>query len=280
MVATQLTLAAKAPDLALAALTECLSVVQAEAVVAAAALLAASALVAHAEETLKIGTEGAYPPFNYVDTDGSIKGFDVEIGLALCEKMKVKCEVVAQDWDGIIPALLAKKYDMIIASMFITEERKKVVDFTKPYYKAAMTHVVPKDSDITEFSDAALSGKIIGAQAGTMQEKYLRANFNATSTIVTEPNHDAVLTMLSKGELDLVLVDGLAGYAFLKTEAGDGLETVGGPLESADIMDSSCIAVSKKQPELRESINKAIQDLRRSGEYGKINRKYFDFNVY
>ena len=111
--------------------------------------------------TLKIGTEGAYPPFNYVDTDGSIKGFDVEIGLALCEKMKVKCEVVAQDWDGIIPALLAKKYDMIIASMFITEERKKVVDFTKPYYKAAMTHVVPKDSDITEFSDAALSGKTV-----------------------------------------------------------------------------------------------------------------------
>ena len=106
-------------------------------------------------ETLRLGTEGAYPPFNYIEADGKIAGFDVEIGQELCKRIGEECEVVAQDWDGIIPGLLANKYDFIIASMFITEERKKQVDFTDPYYLAAMTNVVPKGSDITEFTNEA-----------------------------------------------------------------------------------------------------------------------------
>ena len=87
-------------------------------------------------------------------------------------------------------------------------------------------------------------GLRIGAQSGTMQDVYLKKHYNATSTIVSGENHETVLSMLGKGELDLVLVDGLAGYAFLKTAAGEGLETVGGPLDADDIMDASCIAVS------------------------------------
>ena len=106
---------------------------------AALGMLAAPTLA----ETLRLGTEGAYPPFNYIESDGKIAGFDVEIGLELCKRIGAECNVVAQDWDGIIPGLLANKYDFIIASMFITKDRKKQVDFTDPYYLAAMTHVVP-----------------------------------------------------------------------------------------------------------------------------------------
>ena len=228
---------------------------------------------------LRVAVDAPYPPFAMVDKRGNLSGFDVDIANALCAELKRTCVVKAVPFDDIIPGIVAGNIDIGIAGMGVTEERLRHVDFTDKYFRS-LTIYIERKGAVHSLTPEGLKGLRIGAQAGTMQEKYLRANFNATSTIVTEPNHDAVLTMLSKGELDLVLVDGLAGYAFLKTEAGDGLETVGGPLESADIMDSSCIAVSKKQPELRESINKAIQDLRRSGEYGKINRKYFDFNVY
>jgi len=132
---------------------------------------------AQAEEKLKlrIATEGAYPPFNAVDTAGQLVGFDVDIAKALCEEMKADCELVAQDWDGIIPGLLAKKYDVIIASMFITEERKQKVAFTKPYYKAAMTYVMKKGGDASVLDKPDLGGESVGVQAGTTQAAFAEA---------------------------------------------------------------------------------------------------------
>ena len=110
---------------------------------------------------LRIGTEGAYPPFNSFDADKNLVGFDIDIAKALCAKMKAECTFVAQDWDGIIPALLANKYDAIIASMSITEERMKKVAFSNKYYNTPARFVAQKGSGITDVSPDALKGKVI-----------------------------------------------------------------------------------------------------------------------
>src|SRR4029079_17488304 len=133
------------------------------ALAASAATLAFTIGSANAEEkVLKIGTEGAYPPFNNLTADGKLEGFDIDIGNALCEQMKVKCEWVTQDWNGIIPALQAGKFDAILASMSITPERAKQVDFTNKYYTTPSALAVPKDSPLKGVTKEDLAGKTIG----------------------------------------------------------------------------------------------------------------------
>ena len=141
---------------------------------------------AMAQEKIKIGTEGAYPPFNTVTADGKLVGFDIDIANALCAQMKVECEIVTQDWDGIIPALQAKKFDAIIASMSITEERKKQVAFTNKYYTTPLALVALKDSDLAATDPAALAGKTVGAQASTTQAVWV---VRSTQAVRPETRH-------------------------------------------------------------------------------------------
>lgn len=114
-------------------------------------------------DKIRIVTEGAYPPFNMKNASGELIGFDVDIAKALCAQMGAECEIVALDWDGIIPGLLAKKYDAIIASMSITEERLRKVSFTKRYYSNYLRFIAPKNSGLTA-TQAGLKGKRLGAQ--------------------------------------------------------------------------------------------------------------------
>ncbi|MDR6759041.1 polar amino acid transport system substrate-binding protein [Mycoplana sp. BE70] len=245
---------------------------------AATTLLAASA----SAETLKIGTEGAYPPFNYQDSAGHLAGFDVDIGLALCAKMKVECEVVAQDWDGIIPGLQAKKYDMIIASMFITDERKKQVSFTDPYYLAAMTHAAPKSANITDFTNEGMKGKTIGAQSGTTQANYVAAVY-PDADIKLYPTQDEVNLDMANGRLDLQVGDMIPLLDWVtKNEDGKACcELIGEPITDKKFVgDGVGIAVRQEDNALRERLNQALKDIRDDGTYQKINDKYFAIDVY
>ncbi len=248
--------------------------------IATAAATATFAFSASAE-TVTIGTEGAYPPFNYIESDGKIAGFDVDIALALCERMDVECDVVAQDWDGIIPGLLAKKYDVIVASMFITEERKKQVDFTDPYYLAAMTHVVPKDSGITEFTKESLAGKIIGAQSGTTQADYAEATYT-DSEIRLYPTQDEVNLDMASGRIDLQVGDFLPMLDWTtKSDDGGCCVLAGEPItDPAFVGEGVGMAVRQEDDELREKLNKALAEIRADGTYLEINNKYFDIDVY
>ena len=233
-------------------------------------------------EKIKIGTEGAYPPFNYQDSAGKLGGFDVEIGLALCEKMKVECEVVAQDWDGIIPGLIAKKYDMIIASMFITEERKKQVAFTDPYYLAAMTHAAAKNSGITDFTNEGMKGKAIGAQSGTTQADYVAAVY-PDADIKLYPTQDEVNLDMANGRLDLQVGDMIPLLDWV-TKNDDGkacCELIGKPITDPKFVgDGVGIAVRQDDNDLREKLNAALKAIREDGTYQKINDKYFSIDIY
>ncbi len=236
---------------------------------------------ANAAEKLRIGTEGAYPPFNFIDTAGKIGGFDVDIGLALCAKMQAECEVVAQDWDGIIPGLVAKKYDMIIASMFITEERKKQVAFSDPYYMAAMTHVAAKGAGITAFTNEALKGKVIGAQAGTTQAEYIAAVY-PDAEIKLYPTQDEANLDMANGRLDMEVGDMLPMLDWVtKNNDGKCCELIGEPITDPKFVGEGVgIALRQDDNALREKLNKALADIRADGTYKTINDKYFSIDVY
>jgi polar amino acid transport system substrate-binding protein len=232
------------------------------------------------EKTVRIGTEGAYPPFNNLTPDGKVVGFDVDIAQALCDEMKVKCEFVTQEWDGMIPALQAGKFDAIAASMSITDERKKQVDFTDKYYNTPAAIVAPKDTDIKGVTKEDLAGKTIGVQGSTTHANYAEATFT-DSDIKLYPTADEYKLDLANGRLDAVNDDVVVLQEWLKTPEGACCKVVGTikPVEAIHGPGIG-IALRKGDDELREAFNKAIKAIRANGKYKEINDKYFDFDAY
>jgi polar amino acid transport system substrate-binding protein len=243
-------------------------------------LLAAVATLAFgtqavAADKLKIGTEGAYPPFNLIDASGKVGGFDVEIAQALCAKMGAECEVVTSDWDGIIPALNAKKFDFLAASMSITEERKQAVDFTDAYYTNKLQFIAPKSSDL-KTDKASLKGKVIGAQRATIAGTWLEDNLDGVVEIKLYDTQENAYLDLSSGRLDGVLADKFVNWEWLKSDAGKDFEFKGEPVFDNDKI---AIAVRKGDP-LREKLNAALKEIVADGTYKQINDKYFPFSIY
>jgi arginine/ornithine transport system substrate-binding protein len=230
---------------------------------------------------VKIGVEGAYPPFSLVDKDGKLQGFDIDITYALCDAMKVKCTLVKQDFDGLIPSLLAKKIDAIIASMSITEERKQKVDFTHKYYNSPAKFVRKKGSGM-EITKAGLKGKTVGVQQSTVHDTYLTDNYGDVVSIKRYGTLDDAYLDLAAGRLDLLLADSVAVKdGLLDKPAGKDFEFVGPDLTDPKWFGEGIgIAVRKQDTELREKFNKAIDAIRANGTYKKIQDKYFNFDIY
>lgn len=232
-------------------------------------------------EKVRIGVEGAFPPFSFVDQEGNLQGFDIDIARALCEAMQVECTLVQSDWDGIIPGLLARKYDAIIASMSITEERKKKVGFTGKYYHTPAKFVAKKGADI-ELSEESLQGKTVGVLRASIFDNYITDNFKDTVEIKRYGSQDEAYLDLVSGRLDLVLGDSVAiKEGFLSTEQGADFAFVGPDLYDPRWFGVGAgIAVRKSDDELRKMFNEAIKEIRANGAYQKIQDKYFDFDVY
>lgn len=244
------------------------------------AILASSAASAAGMKVV-MGTEGAYPPFNSIDANGQLQGFDVDIGNAICAAAKFECTWVVQDWDGIIPGLLAKKFDTIIASMSITAERMEKVDFSDMYYNTPARFFAAKGAGLT-VSKESLKGKSIGVQRATIHENFLRDNYGDVATIKSYATQDEVYMDLISGRLDAGIADSIAvDDGFLKTADGAGFEFFGPGFSDAKWFgDGAGIAMRKGETELREAINAAIKQILADGTYKKINDKYFDFDVY
>lgn len=229
---------------------------------------------------VRVGTEGAYPPFNRVDENGQLQGFDIDIAKALCAEMGADCEFVVQDWDGLIPGLLAKKYDCIIASMSMTPERRERVDFTEKYYQTPAMFVAAKDTKY-EISKAGLKGKIIGVQGGTTHENYVTDMYGDVVDIKPYKTLDEACNDLAIGRVDLVLGDSVAFVEFLASADGKAYGFTGPGITDVKYFGEGIgIAVRKENPELTKKLSAAIKAVRASGEYKKINAEYFDFDIY
>ncbi|WP_434570275.1 ABC transporter substrate-binding protein [Pseudomonas sp. Z3-8] len=239
---------------------------------AASLVLSANAM---ADGKLKMGIEAAYPPFNNKDASGQVVGFDKDIGDALCAKMKVECEVVTSDWDGIIPALNAKKFDFLISSLSINEERKVAVDFTDPYYTNKLQFIAPKNVDF-KIDKESLQGKVIGTQRSTLAGTWMEENMEGVELKLYDTQENAYLDLTS-GRLDGILADKYANYDWLKTEAGRAYEFKGDAVVEGDKI---AIAVRKGDNELRNKLNAALKEIVADGTYKKINDKYFPFSIY
>ena len=244
--------------------------------IAAAALFAGSAL---AQEKITIATEGAYPPFNSLEADGTLTGFDVDIAKALCEQMKAECELVTNDWDGMIPALQAKKFDAIIASMSITPERLEQVDFSKKYYNTPPAIAVPKDSDIAEATPEALAGKTLGAQGSTTHSNYAEKHM-PDSDLKLYPTADEYKLDLENGRVDAVVDDIVVLSEWVKSDAGACCKVLGALPVDVEINGEGAGIAVRKGDELANRFSEAILAIRENGKYKEINDKYFDFDVY
>lgn len=235
--------------------------------VSTALFAAGSALAA---DKVRIGTEGAYAPYNFMNDDGKLAGFEIDLGNELCKIAEVECEFVVNEWDSIIPNLIAGNYDAIMAGMSITDERKKTITFSDEYMPVDPSIYVAGDG--AEFDFDNLEGKSIGVQGATIQAAFAEEKYGKNNTIKSYEKGDQSIADLIAGNLDMVLADG----EFLKpaVEGSEGALKVVGP----DEMIGGGIGIGMRQDDsaLHEKMNAALAQAKKDGIVDELIAKYFD----
>ena len=223
---------------------------------------------------IKIGLEGTYPPFSFVDADGKLTGFEVEFSEALAKELGVKVKLQPTKWDGILAALESKRLDAVINQVTISEERKKKYDFSEPYTVSGIQALVltKKAAELNIKTAADLGGKKVGVGLGTNYEQWVKANV-PTADVRTYEDDPTKFQDLRVGRIDAILIDRLAALEYAKkakdtTAAGDAFSR-----------QEAGIALRKGEPELLAAVNKAIDKLRADGTLKKLSEKYFSADV-
>ncbi|MEG1079569.1 MAG: cystine ABC transporter substrate-binding protein [Pseudomonas sp.] len=223
---------------------------------------------------INIGLEGTYPPFSFVDADGKLAGFEVELSEALAKELGVKAKIQPTKWDGILAALESKRLDAVVNQVTISEERKKKYDFSEPYTVSGIQALVltKKAAELNIKSAADLGGKKVGVGLGTNYEQWVKANV-PTADVRTYEDDPTKFQELRVGRIDATLIDRLAALEYAK-KAKDTSVT-----GEAFSRQEAGIALRKGEPELLDAINKALDKLRADGTLTKLSEKYFGADV-
>jgi polar amino acid transport system substrate-binding protein len=226
------------------------------------AALALSTGVAMAQDVVRMGTEGAYPPYNFINDSGEVDGFEREVGDELCKRAELTCEWVTNDWDSIIPNLTSGNYDTIIAGMSITDERDQVIDFTQPYFPPDPSIYVAASEDVD------LEGGVVAAQTGTIQASHVAST---GATLVEFATPDETVAAVRNGEVDAVLAD--KGFLVPIADAESDLYVVS---EDVYLGDGIGVGVRESDTELKETLDAAITSMKEDGSLNALIEKWFE----
>jgi len=250
-------------------------------------------------DSIRIGTEGAYPPWNAKDESGKLIGFEVELANWLCIYMKADCTLVEQDWDGMIPGLIMRKYDAIMAGMSITDERMKTINFSQGYADEVASLAVMKGSSLEGMDTpkainlstgggdvkkalktltAALAGKTIGVQTATIHQNFLESGDVGRVKIRTYKTQDEVNLDLAAGRIDAALAAAVA-FTDYAEKSGKAVVLVGPTFSGGAFGNGVGVGIRKDDTALLKKFNAAINQARKSGKISELAIKWFGFDA-
>lgn len=245
-------------------------------IIAASCALAMAAGTVQAKDwkEIRIAFDVPYAPFEYKDDNGELTGFEVELADAMCKEMEAKCDFVIQDWDGMIPGIMARKFDAIMSSMSITEKRAERVLFSEPYYNTPGAWFARKgfDTDVTDMD--AMKGKVVGVQRGTTMDTYVTNKMGSVVTIKRYTTAEDMALDLEGQRLDVVFLDYPVGEQTILSN--DKFTEVG---EKVKLGEGMAVAMRKRDKDLAKKINTALQTLKDNGTYDTIMNKYFSYDI-
>lgn len=226
-------------------------------------------------------TEGKFPPFNMLDPQGRPAGFEVELATELCKRAKIDCRIVTAPWNDILPGLLDKRYDAVMASMDMTPERRRQIGFSKRYMLVPGAFVAPKSTAVADGAPVLLRGKTVGVQRGTIYADYLERTFRKAIRMKAFPTVDEARKELAAGKLDAVFGDKVALWQWLKTADGDCCDFFGQDVKDTRTLgDGVGIGLRKDDAKLRDAFNKALAEAVADGTLKRIADKYVPFAIY
>ena len=250
-------------------------------------------------DKIRIGTEGAYPPWNSKDASGKLIGFEVELAWTLCRYIGQQCEIVEQDWDGMIPALIMRKFDAIMAGMSITAERQKAISFSQGYADEVASLAVMKGSDLETLSTSeginltkktgavkkdlktltsALAGKTVCTQTATIHQNFLESGDVGKINVRTYKTQDEVNLDLTSGRCDVALAAAVA-FTDYAEKSGKPVVLVGPTFSGGAFGNGVGVGIRKDDTELLKAFNKAIDKARKNGDISRIATKWFGFDA-